>query len=202
MPEPAFGENQLARMSDQDKQKLDKLLLKRASTSAKQMELKRRDLAASTVLVETLLTRLMDEGLDPTSPEYQKLLNTSNLMAMFATTKALEYIADCVSYRQSFKLKGGRKGHARFTAADILDKIGHVLGSDDGVHDQIETLINMVNDIGKKQQAFLDEHGVYDPNKYESEDPGKAETEVDDSEAATDEELAEVEEKVKSKGKK
>jgi hypothetical protein len=99
-------------------------------------------------------------------------------------------------------LKDGKKGYARFTAADILDKIGHVLGSDEGMHDQVETLIDMVNDIGKKQQAFLDEHGVYDPNKYEGDDPSKAEAEADESEAATEEELAEVEEKVKAKGKK
>lgn len=209
-PEQSVAGTQLAKMDPEMQEKISKLLMRRQSTKAKQMEIKRRELAETTLFVEVLLEKLNAPDADPLSPEYMKLLNTVNCMTALATVKGLEYLCDCNSYRESVVItdkKTGEKvrGYTRYTVADIMDKIGHVLGSSDSsMHSNLEIVVEMLSDIGCEMKAFKDEHGVFNPKKYEVDDDKEkaGEAEFDEDSAASEKDLEKVKEAVKAKAKR
>ena len=200
----SFGESQLAIYGKGGLKALEILLKKRASTSAKQMELKRRELAALTLSVESLLSTLNvdqegNEIADTSAPEYIKKLNTVNLLGSVATIKALEYICDCLSWRQKVKFKNGEEGVTRITAADTLTELATMLSNDeDGVVENLDMIGSMINEIGIAWKAFKDKNGVVDPNKYyqmveAAKHEKKPEIQVEENEAVTEQEGASIE---------
>lgn len=204
-----LAENQLSKL-EKMRPDLERLLRKRAATGPKMMELKRQNIAQSSLTVESMIQQLLEGNLDPTSPEYQKLLNTANLMVMFTMTQELEFLCDALTIREEVRIKkDGQpvRGFIRYSVTDLLSKIGLAVMA---VNDEVETIAEMTNEIGKKQEAFhtTDEHGVrkLDPNKYdiEDEDDKPEVKEVDEAEGATEDEIEAEKKKVedKKKGKK
>jgi hypothetical protein len=198
----SFGESQLALYGKGGIKALEILLKKRASTSAKQMELKRRELAALTLSVESLLSTLNidqdgKEIQDTSAPDYIKKLNTVNLLGSVATIKALEYICDCLSWRQRVKFKSGEEGVTRITAADTLTELATMLSNDeDGVVENLDMISSMLNEIGIAWNAFKDKNGVTDKNKYYQAIEAKhekQEVQVEENEAVTEQEAASIE---------
>jgi hypothetical protein len=200
-PAPSLGETALAKHSDM--KNLEKLLHKRASTSAKEMEIKRREIGALTLSVEAISAKLSDEQ-NPLGPEdFAKASNSLSMLSMLTLVKEMEYMCDCLSLRQSFEIKGRKeKGFARLTVADILDKLGHIMGSNSGMHENQELGLEMLREIGASMKAFKDKHGVFDPEKYKLEDEPEEPEQAEENEALTDEEAEEIEKKTQEKHKK
>jgi uncharacterized protein YfkK (UPF0435 family) len=198
---PSLGETALAKHGDM--KNIEKLLHKRASTSAKEMEVKRREIGALTLSVEAISASLSNEE-NPLTPEnFAKASNSLSMLSMLTMTKELEYICDCLSLRQSFEIKGKKeKGYARLTVADILDKVGHIMGSESGIHDNQDMGLEMLREIGVSLKAFKDKNGVFDPKKYEMEDEPEEPKQADEHEVLTDEEAEEVEKQTQEKHKK
>ena len=197
---------QLARLDPETQERIAKLLMRRQSTTGKRMEIKRRELAETTLAVEVLIEKLNAPDADPTSPEYLKILNTVNCMTALATVKGLEYLCDCNSYREQVwvvdkKTKTKERGYSRLTVADALYNMVQMIAQPGGLHDNTDIILEMLNDIGNEMKAFKDEHGVHDPKKYDAEEKSSGEAECDEDSAATDRDLEEVEATVKAKTK-
>ncbi len=186
--------SQLARVSELPAA-FQKLLLRRASTGAKEMEAKRCEIASNSAMVEGLAAKMLD--LDPASPEYAQTSNTCSIFNMVNIMKELEYLCDCMSLRVSQRIKGtGEKAYSRLTVADLMNEmIGNV--NDDregGILQNQEIGLAMLNDIGIALKAFKDKNGVTSEEKYAPKginDPA-AEEEIESSEGLTESEAAKL----------
>jgi hypothetical protein len=194
--------NALSTTKKEDLDRLSAMLLQRGGTNEKQLELKRREVGALNVALEAMAVKLQDENTSP--EEHAKTYTTASITGMLALSKGIELLVDCCTSRSKVKVKNKKTGkietgYVRFGVGDVAEKIALMLGSDEGMVTQLETLCEMTNEIGKKQNAFLDQNGVPDPAKYDYEEESKDEKIVEDNEAATDEELEQAEAAVKAK---
>lgn len=207
--------NELAPLKSAQEQALVAHLQKRADTSGKQVEQKRRELASLAFTVEGLTQELLGENCPaPTSPEYQKLANTANLYSMLAMIRGMELMVDVLTVRRSVKIKGTKeRGYTRDTVGQMVADVGFCLSNPHATEDlppgvmvaaahmveQFENGLEMLNDIGNHFKAFKDKHGAVSETKYfnpedEKEKPkAAAEEEVDENEALTESDAEKIE---------
>ena len=187
MPETPNTNVQLARMTDVNQELFTKIIMARASTSAKQMEIKRREIAQMSATVELLVNQAVD--LPPENPKSAQMLNTANVFGMICMMKSMEYVCDALSWRTTSKIKGtNEKAHSRLTVADLLNEIASAVDhpEEGGLLQNQEISLAMLNDIGIALKAFKDKHGVISDGKYAHVDAPVTEKEVEAAEAASE----------------
>jgi hypothetical protein len=109
----------------------------------------------------------------------QRLMNLAQLTTLTTYLEGTALLVDCLTVEEKCRVKGPDgemiPGKRRSPISDILEDMDDDLTVLSRL--MLDFLVPMVRDIGNKQQAFVNEHGLLQPAKYDYDEEEKEEDE-------------------------
>lgn len=191
---------EMVKASDVEKvrERFDKRIRRYIKTDGVALLEKRKIAAAYSLQVQDMVAQILNP--EVSNEKKAELSNLANILSMAGILCSLEVIADSVSWEEKVQIRGKGEGTRRMSLAEVSQHIGTALLAEDGLLDQLNDLVEMTNDLGIKQKAWLDKNGVHDDEKYLEPEAERAPTAgttvVEEGEAMSDEDMEKLNQKL------
>lgn len=151
------------------------------------------------VFFDCLMRNVSVDGGELSADDREKYLNMMNILNVYTVAKGVLHLSDylCIQEPCNIRDKDGEKkrGHRRISIAEMTDQIEFAFYGDEeeqapGILAEMDMMTAMLNDVGNKQLAWIDESGYHNPAKYFTDTPKP----VDPNAPPPEEKLSEISE--------